>query len=92
QRLAIARGILTNPPILILDEATAGLDPMSEANVLDRLLEYRTGKTTILITHRPSVIHRANWIVFIAKGQVKIQGTPDTFLSKPGEHLQFLTP
>ncbi|MCE2718491.1 MAG: peptidase domain-containing ABC transporter [Dolichospermum sp.] len=91
QRLAIARGILTNPPILILDEATAGLDPMSEANVLDRLLEYRAGKTTILITHRPSVIHRANWIVLIEKGQVKIQGTADTFLSKPGEHLQFLT-
>jgi ABC-type bacteriocin/lantibiotic exporter with double-glycine peptidase domain len=91
QRLAIARGILTNPPILILDEATAGLDPMSEAHVLDRLLEHRTGKTTILITHRPSVIHRANWIVLIEKGQVQIQGTPQTFLSKPGEHLQFLT-
>ena len=90
QRLAIARGILNNPPILILDEATAGLDPMSEAHVLDRLLEYRQGKTTILITHRPSVIHRANWIVLIEKGQVQIQGTPDTFLSKPGEHLQFL--
>jgi ATP-binding cassette subfamily B protein/ATP-binding cassette subfamily C protein len=64
---------------------------MSEANVLDRLLEYRRGKTTILITHRPSVIHRADWIVLIEKGQVQIQGTPDTFLSKPGEHLQFLT-
>ena len=91
QRLAIARGILTNPPILILDEATAGLDPMSEAHVLDRLLEYRAGKTTILITHRPSVIHRANWIVFIEKGKIQVQGTPDTFLSKPGEHLRFLT-
>jgi len=54
-------------------------------------LEHRTGKTTILITHRPSVIHRANWIVLIEKGQVQIQGTPQTFLSKPGEHLQFLT-
>jgi ATP-binding cassette subfamily B protein/ATP-binding cassette subfamily C protein len=54
-------------------------------------LEYRAGKTTILITHRPSVIQRADWIVLIEKGQVQIQGTPETFLSKPGEHLQFLT-
>ncbi|MBE9037974.1 peptidase domain-containing ABC transporter [aff. Roholtiella sp. LEGE 12411] len=90
QRLAIARGILTDPPILILDEATAGLDPVSESQVLDRLLEYRKGRTTILITHRPSVINRADWIVLIDKGQVKIQGTLETFLSQQGEHLKFL--
>ncbi|MBE8999945.1 peptidase domain-containing ABC transporter [Nostoc sp. LEGE 12447] len=91
QRLAIARGILTNPPILILDEATAGLDPVSESHVLDRLLEYRKGKTTILITHRPSVINRADWIVLLDKGQVQLQGTLETFLSKQGEHLKFLS-
>ncbi|MGM3309414.1 peptidase domain-containing ABC transporter [Anabaena sp. WFMT] len=91
QRLAIARGILTNPPILILDEATAGLDPISEAHVLDRLLEYRRDKTTILITHRPSVINRADWIVLIDKGQIKLEGSLESFLSQPGEHLQFLT-
>jgi ATP-binding cassette, subfamily C, bacterial len=75
---------------LILDEATAGLDPVSESQVLDRLLEYRKGRTTILITHRPSVINRADWIVLIDKGQVKIQGTLETFLSQQGEHLKFL--
>ncbi|MBW4617144.1 MAG: peptidase domain-containing ABC transporter [Desmonostoc vinosum HA7617-LM4] len=91
QRLAIARGILTNPPVLILDEATAGLDPVSEAHVLDRLLEYRKDKTTILITHRPSVINRADWIVLMDKGQVKLQGTLETFLSQKGEHLKFLS-
>ncbi|HLO87053.1 MAG TPA: peptidase domain-containing ABC transporter [Nostocaceae cyanobacterium] len=91
QRLAIARGILTDPPVLILDEATAGLDPVSEGHVLDRLLEHRRGKTTILITHRPSVIHRADWIVLIDKGQVKMQGNLETFLSQQGEHLKFLT-
>jgi len=91
QRLAIARSLLTNPPILILDEATAGLDPVSEANVLDRLLASRQGKTTILITHRPSVIHRADWIVLIEKGQVKLQGSLESFLAEPGEHLRFLT-
>ncbi|MEA5579362.1 peptidase domain-containing ABC transporter [Anabaena sp. UHCC 0451] len=91
QRLAIARGILNNPPILILDEATAGLDPVSECHVLDRLLESRKDKTTILITHRPSVINRADWIVLIDKGQVTLQGSLENFLSQPGEHLQFLT-
>ncbi|WP_138496846.1 peptidase domain-containing ABC transporter [Nostoc sp. PA-18-2419] len=91
QRLAIARGILTNPPILILDEATAGLDPVSESHVLDRLLEYREGKTTILITHRPSVVNRADSIVLLDKGQVQIQGTLETFLSQQGEHLKFLS-
>ncbi|MBN3907605.1 MAG: peptidase domain-containing ABC transporter [Nostoc sp. NMS1] len=91
QRLAIARGILTNPPVLILDEATAGLDPVSESHVLDRLLKYREGKTTILITHRPSVINRADWIVLLDKGQVQIQGNIETFLSQQGEHLKFLS-
>jgi ATP-binding cassette subfamily B protein/ATP-binding cassette subfamily C protein len=91
QRLAIARGILNNPPVLILDEATAGLDPVSEAHVLDRLLEYRQGKTTILITHRPSVVNRADWIVLLDKGQVKLQGSLETFLAQKGDHLKFLS-
>ncbi|AFY51173.1 ABC-type bacteriocin/lantibiotic exporter with N-terminal double-glycine peptidase domain [Nostoc sp. PCC 7524] len=91
QRLAIARGILTNPPVLILDEATAGLDPVSETQVLDRLLEYRQGRTTILITHRPSVVHRADWIVLLDQGKVQLQGTLEDFLAQQGEHLKFLT-
>jgi ATP-binding cassette subfamily B protein/ATP-binding cassette subfamily C protein len=91
QRLAIARGILTNPPILILDEATAGLDPVSETHVLDRLLASRKGQTTILITHRPSVVNRADWIVLMDQGKVELQGSLETFLSHTGEHMKFLT-
>jgi ATP-binding cassette, subfamily C, bacterial len=92
QRLAIALGIVTDPPILILDESTASLDPVSEAEVLDRLLSHRQGKTTILISHRPRVINRADWIVFLEEGQVKLQGSPEVLRSKAGEHLDFLTP
>ena len=89
QRLAIARAIVTNPPILILDESTGALDPVSEAQVLDRLLYHRQGRTTIIISHRPKVIERADWIVMLDKGELKIQGTPDELRYIPGDHLDF---
>jgi len=92
QRLAIARAIVTDPPILILDESTAGLDPVSESLLLDRLLSYRQGKTTILISHRPRVINRADWIMLIEQGQLQIQGTWSELRSQPGDHVDFLTP
>ena len=90
QRLAIARAIVTDPPILILDESTGALDPVSEAQVLDRLLSSRRGKTTITISHRPKVIQRADWIVMLEKGQLKIQGTPEDLRHQAGDHLNFL--
>jgi ABC-type bacteriocin/lantibiotic exporter with double-glycine peptidase domain len=73
QRLAIARAIVTDPSILILDESTGALDPVSETQVLDRLLYHRQGKTTIMISHRPKVIQRADWIVLLENGRLKSQ-------------------
>jgi ABC-type bacteriocin/lantibiotic exporter with double-glycine peptidase domain len=90
QRLAIARSIVTDPPILILDESTGALDPVSEARILEQLFAHRQGKTTILISHRPKVIVRADWIVMLEKGELKVQGTPDQLRSMAGEHLDFL--
>ena len=63
---------------------------MSEAQILKRLLEYRQGKTTILISHRPKVIQCADWIVFLEQGRLKVQGTPADLSKIPGEHLDFL--
>jgi ABC-type bacteriocin/lantibiotic exporter with double-glycine peptidase domain len=90
QRLAIARALVTNPPILILDESTGALDPMGEAQLLDRLLHHRQGKTTILISHRPKVIQRADWVVMLEEGRLKIQGTPTDLRQQAGSHLDFL--
>lgn len=92
QRLAIARGIVTDPPVLILDESTGALDPVTETEILNRLLAYRQGKTTILISHRPRVIQRANWIILLDKGELKLTGTPEELSKLPGEHLDFLNP
>jgi ATP-binding cassette, subfamily C, bacterial len=92
QRLAIARAIVNDPPVLILDESTAGLDPVSEAQVLDRLLRHRRGKTTILISHRPRVINRADWIILLDKGRLRLEGTPDELRARAGSHLDFLNP
>ena len=90
QRLAIARAIVSNPPILILDESTGALDPALEAKVLDRIFAYRGGRTMILIAHRPAVIMRADRIVLLDRGELKLVGTPAELLAIPGEHLNFL--
>jgi ABC-type bacteriocin/lantibiotic exporter with double-glycine peptidase domain len=92
QRLAVARAIANDPPVLILDESTANLDPLSEAEMLDRLLDCREGKTTILISHRPRTILRSDWIVLLENGCLKMQGTPDELQSQTGDHLSFLIP
>jgi len=92
QRLAIARAIVNDPPVLILDESTGGLDPVSESLVLERLLSHRQGKTTIMISHRPRVINRADWIVLLDHGKIKLQGTLEELRSQSGDHLNFLNP
>ena len=91
QRLALARAIVNNPAVLILDESTGALDPVSETEVLASLLAHRQGKTTIMISHRPPVIQRADWIVLLEEGQVKLQGSQENFHNLSGEHRQFLT-
>ena len=73
QRIAVARAIVNNPPILILDESTASLDPISEAQLLDKLLSHRQGKTTILISHRPTVVQRADYVIYLESGKIKLR-------------------
>jgi ATP-binding cassette, subfamily C, bacterial len=78
QRIALARAMIKNPSILILDESTSGLDPISEAQILDQILLQRYLKTTILISHRPKVINRADYVILLEEGIVKVQGCLDS--------------
>ena len=90
QRLALARGIVNDPAILILDESTGALDPVSEAQVLQSILSHRQGKTTIMISHRPPVIRQADWVVMLEEGKLRLQGSIQDLYDLDGEHLQFL--
>jgi ATP-binding cassette subfamily C protein len=72
--------------------SAAGFNRVSEAQVLDQLLFDRQGQTTILISHRPRVINRADWIVVLNQGKLQIQGSLEELQSQSGIHLDFLTP
>jgi ABC-type bacteriocin/lantibiotic exporter with double-glycine peptidase domain len=91
QRLAIARALVARPPVLILDESTAALDPVLERRLMDRLLRHRSGLTTIMISHRPSVIVRCDWVVYLEKGKVRYQGSPSD-LSNTASLAPYLLP
>jgi len=82
QRLAIARMILSNPDIVIFDEATSHLDSESEKLIQDAFWKARAGKTTIIIAHRLSTIMRADKIVVMENGKIKETGTHESLVKK----------
>ena len=84
QRLTIARAVLKNPPILILDEATSSLDTESERLVQDAINKMMENRTSIVIAHRLSTIRHADEIIVLQKGKIVERGTHDTLLSQNG--------
>ncbi len=84
QRMAIARTILRNPPVLVLDEATSSLDTQTEAAVQAELERLAEGRTTITIAHRLSTIREAEQIVVLDQGRVAERGTHDELLERGG--------
>jgi subfamily B ATP-binding cassette protein MsbA len=91
QRISIARAILANPRILILDEATSSLDSESEALIQHGLAYLMRGRTTFVIAHRLSTIRRADQILFIEHGQIREQGSHVELLRAEGRYYQLYT-
>ena len=77
QRIAIARAILADPRVLILDDATSSVDPTKEHEIRDALTEVMRGRTTIVIAHRPATIALADRVVLLDGGRVVADGTHD---------------
>ena len=91
QRVTIARALLANPRILILDEATSSLDTESEALIQESFQELLTGRTTLVIAHRLSTIRRADLILVVEDGRIVERGRHDQLMAREGRYHQLYT-
>lgn len=92
QRLSIARALLLDPPILILDDATAAVDPLTELEIQRAVARAMQGRTTLLVAHRLSTLRRADKIIVLDKGRIAAMGTHEQLLqsSEPYRNLALL--
>ena len=90
QRIAIARAVLADPRVLILDDATSSVDPTKEHEIRDALAEVMDGRTTIVIAHRPATIALADRVVLLDDGRVLAEGTHEELLVSSERYREVL--
>ena len=90
QRISIARAVMKNPSILILDEATAAVDSETEKLIQEAIERLINGRTTLMIAHRLSTLRKANKIVVVDKGEIIECGTPEELLAKKGKYYKLV--
>jgi ATP-binding cassette subfamily B protein len=90
QRTALARAIIKNPPILILDDAFSSVDVETEEQILRELRQFMRGRTTLLISHRMSTVRDADVIVYLSGGAIAEQGSPAELVSRRGLYYELL--
>lgn len=88
QRIAIARAAIRESSLLVLDEATTGLDPLTEQSVNQSLAKLSSQRTTLIITHRKEVAQQCDCILFVREGQIIEQGTHDELMHIRGDYFQ----
>lgn len=88
QRISIARAVIQNPEILILDDSLSAVDARTEAAIIENIRNERSGKTTIITTHRLSATQHADWILVMDNGEVIEEGTHDMLIQKGGWYTE----
>jgi len=90
QRISIARAFLANPTVLLLDEPTSSVEPDSEATIIAALDRLMAGRTTVLTSHRPSLINQADLVYVITDGKVTESGSPQELVGREGWFSRFM--
>ncbi|MEI4831299.1 ABC transporter transmembrane domain-containing protein [Bacillus sp. FJAT-53711] len=88
QRISIARAVIENPEILILDDSLSAVDARTEAAIIENIRKERSGKTTIITTHRLSATEHADWILVMDNGEIIEEGTHDMLIQQGGWYTE----